>query len=74
MHPWFHRSLREHRIARAVGHALQRAARRNDRQERPFRVVHFGIEPDHFHLVVEASDRLALARGVAGLCPGSHAA
>ena len=32
-----------------------------------FRVVHFSVQRDHLHLVVEASDSRALARGVQGL-------
>jgi REP element-mobilizing transposase RayT len=32
-----------------------------------FRVVHYAFEKDHIHLIVEASDRVALARGMQGL-------
>jgi len=32
-----------------------------------FRVVHFSIQDDHLHLVVEASDRSALRLGLQGL-------
>ena len=32
-----------------------------------FRVVHFSVQDDHLHLVVEAHDAAALARGVQGL-------
>ena len=32
-----------------------------------FQVVHFTIQNDHLHLVVEAQDKRGLARGVAGL-------
>jgi REP element-mobilizing transposase RayT len=32
-----------------------------------FRVVHFSVQPDHVHLIVEASDTSALSRGVQGL-------
>jgi REP element-mobilizing transposase RayT len=32
-----------------------------------FRVVHFSVQSDHLHLVVEADDRTALVRGVQGL-------
>ncbi|HEY1954029.1 MAG TPA: transposase [Polyangiaceae bacterium] len=32
-----------------------------------FRVLHFSVQVDHVHLVVEAADRAALARGVQGL-------
>jgi REP element-mobilizing transposase RayT len=32
-----------------------------------FRVVHYAFEKDHIHLLVEATDRLALSRGMQGL-------
>jgi REP element-mobilizing transposase RayT len=32
-----------------------------------FRVVHFSVQADHVHLLVEADDKVALARGLAGL-------
>jgi REP element-mobilizing transposase RayT len=33
-----------------------------------FRLCHYAVLNDHLHLLVEASDRRALARGVQGLC------
>jgi putative transposase len=32
-----------------------------------FRVVHFGVQDDHLHLLVEADDNLSLSRGMIGL-------
>jgi len=32
-----------------------------------FRLVHFSVQSDHIHLIVEAQDKAALSRGVAGL-------
>jgi len=32
-----------------------------------FRVVHFSVQQDHIHLIIEANDRLTLSRGMAGL-------
>jgi REP element-mobilizing transposase RayT len=32
-----------------------------------FRVIHFSVQSNHVHLLVEANDRMALSRGVAGL-------
>ena len=32
-----------------------------------FRVVHFSVQADHVHLIVEADSRLGLIRGVQGL-------
>jgi hypothetical protein len=37
------------------------------RRRRTFRIVHFAIMPDHLHLVVEATSKTALARGLQGL-------
>jgi REP element-mobilizing transposase RayT len=31
-----------------------------------FRIVHFSVQSDHVHLLVEASDKLALSRGLMG--------
>jgi hypothetical protein len=43
-----------------------RAALRAASSER-FRVVHFSVQGDHLHLIVEADDSTALARGASGL-------
>ena len=47
---------------RTVAHAERFAARR-----KRFRVVEFSIQTDHLHLLVEARDRIELARGLQGL-------
>jgi hypothetical protein len=44
--------------------ALLRATRRAPER---FRVVHFSVQRDHVHLVVEAIDRRALTSGLSGL-------
>jgi len=46
---------------RAVRHALIVTLRRHD-----FRVCHVSIQATHIHLIVEADDRMALARGMQG--------
>ncbi|MCA9665095.1 MAG: hypothetical protein KC503_05885, partial [Myxococcales bacterium] len=51
-------SLRTGEIARKVAIALWLGARRED-----FRLVHFSIQSNHLHLIVEASDWRALSRG-----------
>ncbi|HEY3353632.1 MAG TPA: transposase [Polyangia bacterium] len=53
-------SLREGATFNALEAAI-RAAQRPD-----FRIVHFSIQGDHLHLIVEASDRAALVRGRRG--------
>ena len=80
-------SLREHRVAAAIGLVLKRhgaaatattagphapgargaALARRLRTASRLRVVHFSIEPDHVHLLVEAVDAVALGRGLQGL-------
>src|SRR5262249_54143530 len=44
-------------------HALAQAARRSPW----FRVVHYSVQVDHLHLIVEASDKRALSSGMRGL-------
>jgi REP element-mobilizing transposase RayT len=53
--------LRKHKTYAALREALLVAARRDN-----FRVVHISIQSKHVHLLVEASDRIALARGMQG--------
>ncbi|MCA9674741.1 MAG: transposase, partial [Myxococcales bacterium] len=54
--------LRRRHIYRAVRRALITTLRRDD-----FRVVHLSIQGTHLHLVVEAANATALARGMQGL-------
>ena len=46
----------------AIGASLQ-----SKRLDGAFRVVHFSVQSNHVHLVVEASDKRAMARGMLGL-------
>jgi REP element-mobilizing transposase RayT len=48
-----------------IGGLIRRAFR--DTRRRWFRVVHFSIQSNHLHLLVEADDRKALSRGSAAL-------
>lgn len=61
-------SMRGEAVERVVKQALsaQREAAKA-KASISFQVVHFTIETDHLHLIVEADDRRALARGIAGL-------
>jgi len=54
-------SLRRPHAYRAVRGALARCAARDD-----YRVVHVSIQSNHVHLLVEADDKRALARGMQG--------
>ena len=53
------RTLRDVRIVRALEATFRAVLRRPD-----FRVVEYSIQDDHLHLLVEADDRRALARGM----------
>lgn len=57
-------NLRAERIFRAVRGCLVRAPKRG------MRVIHFSVQRDHVHFIVEAGDRRQLARGVQGLASG----
>ena len=54
--------LRRRQVFRAVRAALGAGATRAG-----FRLVHFSVQGNHLHLVVEAADKLALSRGMQGL-------
>jgi len=51
--------LRRRRAYHAIRQALRRTWRRED-----FRVVHISIQREHIHLICEAADKMALARGM----------
>jgi len=54
-------SLRGERTFPAVRRALSRATKDF------FRVIHFSVQTDHVHLIVEADDHVGLMRGLQGL-------
>jgi REP element-mobilizing transposase RayT len=54
-------SLRAERVFPTVSRSLSAA------QKEAFRVIHFSVQSDHIHLVVEGDGRRALVRGVQGL-------
>jgi putative transposase len=54
-------SLRRHDVFRAVSSAVGRAS--TDR----FRVLHFSVQHDHVHLLVEADGHVGLRRGLQGM-------
>ena len=55
------RCLRSDRVFPAVQHALAASSRAS------FRILHFSVQNDHVHLIVEADHRKALSGGVRGL-------
>jgi REP element-mobilizing transposase RayT len=61
-------SLRRQSLERIVKLALVKQRHQlADTGANHFQVVHFTIQSDHLHLIVEAPDKRGLARGVAGL-------
>ncbi len=56
--------LRSQFLFPTVRLALVRAARRDPER---FRVVHYSVQRDHVHLIVEAADRRALSSGLRGV-------
>jgi putative transposase len=69
-HP-LHVTLRVQRgVASLRGHSLFAVVRRAlaaGKAQFGFSLVHFSVQRDHLHLIAEAQDRRALARGVQGL-------
>lgn len=59
-------NLRRKRAFRPVQRAFGDVAAAADGGA-PFRVVHYSVQKDHIHLLVEAKDRSALSRGMQGL-------
>ena len=54
--------LRRRRVFREVKAALTTGAAKGG-----FRLIHFSVQGNHLHLVVEAGDKVALSRGMQGL-------
>src|SRR5712691_1802367 len=54
-------NLRTGRFFKVLESAMYAGAKKD------FRVVHYAFEKDHIHLIVEASDRVALSKGMQGL-------
>ena len=58
------RPLRSQHVFPTLSLAVKGASLRDEKR---FRIVHFSVQRDHVHLVVEASDRRALSSGVASV-------
>jgi REP element-mobilizing transposase RayT len=52
-------SLRNVRIVRRIEHTFANGCDRSD-----FRLIHYSLQGNHTHLIVEATDQLALGRGM----------
>jgi len=53
-----------HAVVRA---ALDAVRRKTEEEKAPFQIVHYSIQVDHVHLIVEATNKKTLSRGVQGL-------
>lgn len=58
-------SLRQARVVRVIAHAMRQV--HDLRQDGEFRIAQFSIQDTHVHLLAEAADARALARGMASL-------
>jgi REP element-mobilizing transposase RayT len=67
-------NLRGFALAKTITEGLRRAAQsthaRPAARRETFRVVHYSIQPNHLHLIVEAASKETLARGMQGLASG----
>src|SRR5215470_8348238 len=60
-------SLRRAHLARIIGRAIRKNTQGQLARRTLFRVLHFSVQPDHVHLIVEAGDRRSLTAGLRGL-------
>ena len=60
------RSLRRFELCAAIFRCFRDAAKRGPRTG-SFRVVHFSVQTNHLHLLVEAGSKRSLGRGLQGL-------
>jgi REP element-mobilizing transposase RayT len=67
-------NLRGLELAKTITRGLRQASQSTHaaatERRRTFRVVHYSIQPNHLHLIVEATSKTALARGMQGLASG----
>jgi hypothetical protein len=55
-------ALQKRRFAMVIGETMREAARRHEQTGVSFGVVHFSIQNDHLHLVVEAGSKQTMGR------------
>jgi REP element-mobilizing transposase RayT len=60
-------SLRGFYLAGAIGSAIRAAMEDHERRRTSFRVIHFSIQPDHLHLMIEARNKTVLGNGMRAL-------
>jgi REP element-mobilizing transposase RayT len=60
-------SLRKRRLARIIGRTIRAASRRHEKRRSSFGVIHFSIQDNHIHLIVEAGSKRTMTRELRGL-------
>ena len=60
-------SLRRRDLAGAIGCTIRELTRSHARRRTSFRVIHFSIQPNHVHLIVEAGSKVTLMAALRGL-------
>ena len=62
-------NLRQPRLVRVITHAMRQvhSVQQGDASRGAFRIVEFSVQDTHVHLLAEAADKRALARGMASL-------
>ena len=60
-------SLRTRSLSGVVGRTIRAITRSHRSRGTSFRILHFSIQPDHLHLLVEAETKQALTAGLRGL-------
>src|ERR1700757_4222113 len=60
-------NLRGFEYAGIIGRTIREANARNARRRSAFGVIHFSIQGNHLHMIVEAGDRRSLTRELRGL-------
>jgi REP element-mobilizing transposase RayT len=60
-------SLRRQNVFAFVREALRKGKEREDERGDAFRLLHFSVQTNHLHLIVEASSTVALSRGMQSL-------
>ncbi len=60
-------TMRSRRLGGAIGRTIRGVTQSHVRRDTGFRILHFSIQPDHLHLIVEAGSKSTLASGLQGL-------
>ncbi len=59
--------MRSRRLGGAIGRTIRGVTQSHLRGNSSFRILHFSIQPNHLHLIVEAGSKSTLGKGLRGL-------